>query len=492
MIYDCAIVGAGFGGLGAALTLAEQGARVVLCESLKYPGGCASTFTRGGWRFESGATLFSGFDDGQLFARWIDRHRLPVETRLPDPLVELRTPQFTLPVSARRDELVARLGAFPGAPRDRLAAFFARQESLAGALWSLFDDPALLPPLGARALLTHLARSPRYLPLVPWIGRSLSDFVAAHGLADFEPLRVYLDAVSQITVQASAADAEAPFALATMDYYFRGTRHVHGGIGVLAESLLDAVRALGGEVRLSESVHGLTPVAEGWRVRTRRGEVTARQVIANVIPQALRGLLGDEAPELARLTARVEGGWGAAMLYLGLSPGAALRSEAHHIELVDDPARPFTEGNHVFCSISGADEARGPGGARTVTASTHVPMAAFTALGPAAQGEYVARVQAAMGDTIARRAPELADATVHRLTASPRTFARFVGRPGGYVGGAPRVRGIASYQGMVPAPVRPGLWMVGDSVFPGQSTLATALGGARVAALVAGRSPPRA
>jgi len=32
--------------------------------------------------------------------------------------------------------------------------------------------------------------------------------------------------------------------------------------------------------------------------------------------------------------------------------------------------------------------------------------------------------------------------------------------------------------------VRPGLWMVGDSVFPGQSTLATALGGVKVAGRV--------
>jgi phytoene dehydrogenase-like protein len=37
---------------------------------------------------------------------------------------------------------------------------------------------------------------------------------------------------------------------------------------------------------------------------------------------------------------------------------------------------------------------------------------------------------------------------------------------------------------MFPSPVRPGLWMVGDSVFPGQSTLATAIGGAKVASLV--------
>ncbi len=483
-MYDCAIVGAGFGGLGAALTLAERGVRVVLLEALKYPGGCASTFTRGAWRFESGATLFSGFDDGQLFARWIARHHLPVETRVPDPIVELRTADWCLPISARRDDLLAHLGRFPGAPHDRLRAFFARQSSLADALWSLFDDPALLPPFGARELLTHLARTPRYLPLLPWVGRSLADFVSAHGLDGFVPLRVYLDAVSQITVQASAAQAEAPFALATMDYYFRGTRHVHGGIGMLATAMLDAVRALGGEVRLSESVQSLAPIAGGWRVRTRRGEIEAREVIANVIPSALRGLLGDEARELDGLTRRVEGGWGAVMLYLGLARDAAVRAEAHHLELVDDVDRAFIEGNHVFCSISGADEARGPDGGRTVTASTHVPMAALRALSPAAQGEYIAGVQAAMARTIERRAPEITAATVHRLTASPRTFARFVGRPGGYVGGPPRNRGLDNYQGMFPSPVRPGLWMVGDSVFPGQSTLATALGGAKVATLV--------
>ena len=34
--YDALIVGAGFGGLGAALTLAERGVRVVVCEALRY------------------------------------------------------------------------------------------------------------------------------------------------------------------------------------------------------------------------------------------------------------------------------------------------------------------------------------------------------------------------------------------------------------------------------------------------------------------------
>ena len=58
--YDAIVIGAGFGGLGAALTLAESGLKVGLLEALNYPGGCASTFKRRGYAFESGATLFSG------------------------------------------------------------------------------------------------------------------------------------------------------------------------------------------------------------------------------------------------------------------------------------------------------------------------------------------------------------------------------------------------------------------------------------------------
>src|SRR3954470_2720574 len=93
-LLDAVVIGAGFGGLGAALTLAERGARVAIVETLTYPGGCASTFRRNGYRFESGATLFSGLAKGQLFGDWIARHRLEVPIDWLDPLVELRTPDL--------------------------------------------------------------------------------------------------------------------------------------------------------------------------------------------------------------------------------------------------------------------------------------------------------------------------------------------------------------------------------------------------------------
>ena len=122
-----------------------------------------------------------------------------------------------------------------------------------------------------------------------------------------------------------------------------------------------------------------------------------------------------------------------------------------------------------------------------MTASTHVTMARLRGLSQSAQAHYIAGNQQAMRQTIAQRAPELAAGMVSELTASPRTFARFTRRPEGLVGGIPRRSGLWNYRGLLPRPVLPGLYLVGDSVFPGQSTLATAAGGVRtVRAALAG------
>ncbi len=487
--YDVAVVGAGFGGLGAALSLAERGAKVLLCESLNYPGGCASTFRRHGYQFEAGATLFSGFGPGQLFHDWIEAHSLPVTIDFIDPLVELRAPGFELLARADRDALIGQFLAIPAAPVARLKAFFAEQARIADALWSIMQAPELLPPFGPMELLRHAARVPRYLPLVRAVGRPLSSVLARHGLEDFRPLRIYLDAISQITVQCAAAEAEAPFALATMDYYFRGTGHVRGGIGSLAWALLRAFTSLGGDARLTTRVQSLRRRDDHWEIVSRKGTWRARKVVANLLPQDVRRLtaLTERNPFLDRLSAQVEDGWGAVMLYRVIRPPSGAGAAAHHLELVADPTKPFTEGNHVFCSISGErDEGRAPDGLRTMTVSTHVPLATLRRLEASDQAALISSIQRRMRQTLDRMAPEWAADVRHEMTASPRTFARFTGRHLGYVGGIPRRVGLGHYRDLIPPPALPDLHLVGDTVFPGQSTLATAIGGVKIAERLAG------
>jgi phytoene dehydrogenase-like protein len=124
--------------------------------------------------------------------------------------------------------------------------------------------------------------------------------LARFGLEHVAPLRLFCDAVCQITVQCPAHEAEAPFALATLDYFFRGVAHVHGGIGELARAIVGALTRRGAEVRYHCPVRALTRDGERWHVDTRRGPVRARAVVANLLPQALLRLLPSRAPRRRR------------------------------------------------------------------------------------------------------------------------------------------------------------------------------------------------
>jgi prolycopene isomerase len=58
--YGVIVIGAGNGGLTSALTLARNGAKVLLLERHNIPGGCATSFIRGCFEFEVALHQLSG------------------------------------------------------------------------------------------------------------------------------------------------------------------------------------------------------------------------------------------------------------------------------------------------------------------------------------------------------------------------------------------------------------------------------------------------
>ncbi|MEM6925402.1 MAG: NAD(P)/FAD-dependent oxidoreductase [Myxococcota bacterium] len=476
---DALVIGSGFGGLGAALQLAESGARVVVCERLNYPGGSGGTFTHRGVRYEAGATLAMGLDEGDIFADVIADYGLDVRATRLDPVIEVRDGRRTTALPAHPD-------GFAGVLRQLGASAFADEvERVTTALRPLLREPDLLPPLGLHNVLTHAGRVPGYLALVPVVGRSLAQRLRHYGL-DEPHLRHWIEPLCWISVQTGVDEAEAPFAIAAIDALLRSAHHVEGGMGALAEGLVEAVRRASGTVMLGNRVKRLRREDGRWVAQTRHGDFRAPRVFANVLPHSLPALT-EGAVRSDRLARRIEGGWGAAMLYLQVAPTDALPPGAFHLDLVDDPALPYHGGNHVFCSVSAQGEDRGAGDRRTVVVSTHMPANA--------DRSTVETVQRQMAATMEQRAPELWDAHQTRMTASPRTFERFTARVHGYVGGIPRLRGFDSYRELFGGPVAPGFHLVGDSVLLGQSTLSAFVSGARIAGAATGtpvRMRPRA
>ena len=137
--------------------------------------------------------------------------------------------------------------------------------------------------------------------------------------------------------------------------------------------------------------------------------------------------------------------------------------------------------HHAFLSVSPTwDGARAPAGHRALTISTHTRLDPWWSLQDQDPAAFAARRQGyadRLLDAAERLLPGLRAAADLVLPGTPATFLRFTGRRWGWVGGFPQTSLFRTW-----APqLGPGLYMVGDSIFPGQSTAAVALGGLRVA-----------
>ena len=285
-----------------------------------------------------------------------------------------------------------------------------------------------------------------------------------------------MDATCQITVQASASEAEAPYGMAACSFLFRGVATVKGGIGRFATELVNAIERCGGEIRFSNAIYRTTRNDDGtWCVQGRGQPITADNVVLNALPSGASKLLG--RPVLPELQSRLEAGWGAVMLYLTIRDRDDFPEGSSHHQVYSDPTQDPIEGNAALITLGERQEgAEGP--VRTATVSTHFRMDRDETETP----EVVAQVQQRLRDVVSATFP--AWEVMHEMPASPRTFQRFTQRTGGLVGGVPRRVGLKQYLEPLRRPIDTGLYLVGDSVFLGQSTLAAAVGGQWVASSI--------
>ena len=190
------------------------------------------------------------------------------------------------------------------------------------------------------------------------------------------------------------------------------------------------------------------------------------------------------------------------MLYLAFERQAPLDGHEagapFHLQVVQEwPTRdergrlraPLAAGDHFFVSARGVGEGRLRSSrlehGDRLDARVHRRTALPRSPPRKPRASRRSRIGCAPGSSGSPR--RLRDTSATSCRPRPRTFERFTGRPHGYVGGIPRRRGLSNYLDLGLTEPFPGLFLVGDTVFPGQSTLATALGGWKVADRVAAR-----
>lgn len=315
----------------------------------------------------------------------------------------------------------------------------------------------------------------------------------SHQLSEDKRFLRFIDAQLLISAQTTSPFVNALYGATALDLPRQGVFQVQGGIGELSQQLAREIKSLGGDVLFRHTVSRVL-VDNGlarWvsvQLGKRQGKeinIPADLVIANTTPWSLASLLGSASPQRLRSEIRHRPQTqDAFVLHIGLRGKALPDSLPEHHQIIRDYESPLEEGNSLFLSISPAwDRSRTPPGCRAVTVSTRTRVQPWWDAKSENNDSYQARKMAyaeSMIETIDRVIPGFKSAAELVLPGTPVTYQFYTQRHQGMVGGFPQTS-LLKARG--PRTGIPNLLLVGDSIFPGQSTAAVTLGAIRVAKL---------
>jgi phytoene dehydrogenase-like protein len=478
MAYEVVVVGGGIGGLTAAALLAARGVKVCLIEKESRAGGCVTSFQKFGYEFEPGAGLYASWQPGEVHERvFAELPVSPPEVYPVSPAYVVRLPDRTevaLWENTEEFEESLRL-CFP---------------ECAGAAINFYRELAPLSEATRRAASHVLAHSDEQISTL--ILEAASHTAAQHLTQTSTRFRRFIDSQLQIFAQCDSEACAYSYAATALTIPRRGMHAIRGGASALADTLVEAIRQSGGTVRLNTTVLRLAYDSSGRAIGVDllSGETVeaTRAVISNLTVWDTYGKLvglsrtpGDVRSRLKNLS-----GWGAYLLFLGLDEEACVRLPADHVLALTDWQEGQTydaeEAQFMFAAAP-ASNARAPSGRRAVTVSTFTESSQWFSFHED-ETELEEQDQATLEiwwERLHNAMPELGDGIEVIETMTPRDYYENTRRKLGMVGGINQSLNISGRNALTHRTTLPNLFMVGDTVFPGQGVAAVTYSGLIVA-----------
>ena len=499
---DAIVIGAGIAGLTAAAMLAKEGRRVAVLERDVHPGGCAAGFSQEGYRFAVGATVAMGFEQGGLHQRIYQMLGLTPRYVAVNPAIRVHLADRKAWVMTERDAWQRELErAFPGRDLAAKQVFWHNMARLArGLAYAAKRFPVMPFKHPWDVIDTARAAHPALLPVFANLHRTVAELMADIN----DPYhRAFVDGQLLDAMQTTADHCVAPNGALALDIYRYGCQYKIGGLETIAQDLADYVHAQGGNVFYSTLAKEIAVDSSGQRVQgvvTNRAQFEAPVVISAVPLANTATLLTSQATSkvTSNLPQRADAQpemWGAFTLYLGVDE-RALPKDVHFYEQVTDLDTHRAAGNFLVSISPAWDRSRSPEGKRAITVSTHVDAAKWLefARDKEVYQQEKQRFETILLDQIEQALPNVRAGIEVMRSGSPRTFYNFTRRSGGTVGGIPQTQAAANFAAPSHRSDVHGLYLAGDTVFPGQGTLGVSVSGynaARSAGRFLRRAPPK-
>ena len=457
---DIAVIGSGIGGtLIAALNKDKE---IIVFEKDHNLGGCASTFKRFGYHFNTGATTFVGFEDNHIIKNIFDKVGLK-----PDILqshIAIRNIQGDKKVDRVQDfeEFLKELDEKYYHPNNRV--FWQKIKDTDEKFWKLkhiyFAKYSLKAFFKSSLFIMELLKDFTTDLLVSaekYINDTLPNISIEY--------RNFIDSQLLITLQTTSKNATLLSMSLGLAYPFHKVFYVNGGMGKLIEDLLKDVK-----VNKNEQILSIEQNNKQYHLKTTKDEYLCNKVILNSTIFDSAKLFSDTKIKSYFQQFKF-GDQSAFVVYLKLNIKPEL---LHHYQIVLKQNIPNCISNSFFVSISDIDDKKMSKDGLSITISTHSKAIFWEGL---KKEEYELRKEDTKELIIKEFLKYFDDIKQENITSSfaatSKTFYSYINRSN--CGGKPiNIKSAFS----LPSCNTPfeGLYNVGDTVFAGQGWPGVAIG----------------
>lgn len=466
------VMGGGLSGLTTAALLASEGLNPIVLERNWIPGGCATSYPRKNVIFESGATTLVGLDKGMALHTLLKKLGIDLSAkRLEIPMRVFLSDGEIITRFSDKEAWIAEAERVFGKKGQR--EFWEFNFRLSDFVWRVSGRYLHFPPSSFGDLLA-LARKfqPADLPNLRYAFTSVHDVLCQYDLQHNTSFVDFCNEQLLISAQNHVTEVNALFGAAALCYTQLGNYYLPGGMRTLTDALTAYIESKGGQVICRASVSRITRI-EGYGFELEAGGRTYQTPLLfsalplnNLYELDQTGKAAQYAPYLLPPE----------KLYSAFQAGVYFRSEKkfsclHHQIHLKHPF-PGTGASSVFVSLSHPDDRlRCPDGHYVASVSMHIRNPHLLL------DTEKSVMEEAVLDLMEQHGFFQRADVVYLHTSGPKSWEKWTGRKWGFVGGYPQFMGIKPWQMKDARHPLKGIYLCGDSVYPGQGIPGVVLSG---------------
>lgn len=355
---DYTVIGAGIGGTACSVLLSKK-YKTTLFEKEPYLGGCASTFQRGNYFYNSGATTFAGYKEGTFLYKFFKENNIEFNKKLLDSSLTVLIGDKKIKRLRDFDSFIFEINqAFPNKKNlefytliyninkefFQINDYYYSNKNLFSKLSSLYSFKTLFKKF--------------YSYLFIKADKFINGFF--QGIS-----KEYLDFIdNQVLIVAQAKTNEVNFltcALA-LGYQFMPNYYIYGGMGSIFEAMSEKIE----DLRVNEFIQKIERTKNSFIVHSNKTTIESKNIVLNSSLFESSCLFEDkQIKEYISKYKKFDLGVSAFMVYFKINTNRIFDS---HYQIILDNILENTISNSLFVSFGSNDDIKMKG---SITVSIH-------------------------------------------------------------------------------------------------------------------------